>query len=341
MLNEDVLGSVLELLEKAGLHQPVLSVAGCSKSGNNRVYRVQTSDRVFVAKQYFRQEQDTRDRLNTEFNFLSYAHGLAPAFVPKPYVKDELTGMALYEFIEGQALVPGGIGANEVDHAVKFFCALNQPQGKAQSCRLPLASEACFSIKDHIDLVGERLELLCDAETVDDIGVQLSDFMRKLLAHWQKVVADIMSAANAAGLDITQALDGTQRCLSPSDFGFHNALRRPGGSICFLDFEYAGWDDPAKMVGDFFAQPAVPVPEELFEDFIVSCFAPFPFADALAQRARILRPVYQVKWCCIALNVFIPTHAARRKFANPSFDVSRAKRIQLGKAAHLYQFFGS
>ena len=42
-----------------------------------------------------------------------------------------------------------------------------------------------------------------------------------------------------------------QWCISPSDFGFHNVLRRPGGHLVFLDFEHAGWDDPAKLFGDF------------------------------------------------------------------------------------------
>ena len=47
------------------------------------------------------------------------------------------------------------------------------------------------------------------------------------------------------------------RCLSPSDFGFHNALLRgrpgvPGArDWVFLDFEYFGWDDPAKTVPIF------------------------------------------------------------------------------------------
>src|SRR5690606_1492036 len=41
------------------------------------------------------------------------------------------------------------------------------------------------------------------------------------------------------------------RLLSPSDFGFHNMLRRDDGSLAFIDFEYFGWDDPAKLAADF------------------------------------------------------------------------------------------
>ena len=48
------------------------------------------------------------------------------------------------------------------------------------------------------------------------------------------------------------------RVLSPSDFGFHNALRRPDGTIVFVDFEYFGWDDPAKMMADAMLHPGNP-----------------------------------------------------------------------------------
>ena len=63
-----------------------------------------------------------------------------------------------------------------------------------------------------------------------------------------------------------------KRCLSPSDFGFHNSILDDNGRYYFLDFEYSGWDDPAKMVSDFFLQPAVSVSFEYFDDF---GFAPF------------------------------------------------------------------
>ena len=39
--------------------------------------------------------------------------------------------------------------------------------------------------------------------------------------------------------------------ISPSDFGFHNALRTNTGPV-FFDFEFSGWDDPAKTIIDFF-----------------------------------------------------------------------------------------
>ena len=61
-----------------------------------------------------------------------------------------------------------------------------------------------------------------------------------------------------------RVLRSEQCCLSPSDFGFHNALADETGQMIFLDFH----DMPAvtirpKLVSDFFCQPEIPDPPEL------------------------------------------------------------------------------
>ena len=42
--------------------------------------------------------------------------------------------------------------------------------------------------------------------------------------------------------------------ISPSDFGFHNVINK-NNKLFFIDFEYAGLDDPIKLICDFYCQP--------------------------------------------------------------------------------------
>jgi len=325
------------LLQSAGLTPTILSSQTCTQGRNNRTYRIQTLDGSFIVKQYLRQPGDTRDRLAAEFAFLSYAQTLAPTCVPKPYCQDVKQGLALYEFIEGQPLQPQDITAAEVAQAADFFCALNQSHRTTSAQDLPVASEACFSIQEHLDLIAQRINHLekIVPETPEDREAQR--LIQRLHAYWQERVAKIHRIAKDEGLHLTAALSLQQRCISPSDFGFHNALKMPDGRIYFLDFEYAGWDDPAKMIGDFFSQLALPIPEELFSDFVKKTLQPFDDGAQLARRAQLLRFVYRVKWCCIALNIFLPVHLARYRFANPALQVADFKRKQLDKVAHLIQ----
>ena len=89
------------------------------------------------------------------------------------------------------------------------------------------------------------------------------------------------AAASAAGAGLRNELGPRARCLSPSDFGFHNAIRRASGELCFIDFEYAGQDDPAKMACDFLCQPEVPVPDACRERFLDAALAAEAAADAV------------------------------------------------------------
>src|SRR5439155_14780781 len=107
------------------------------------------------------------------------------------------------------------------------------------------------------------------------------------------------------------------------------ALRRSDGTICFIDFEYAGWDDVAKTVCDFFLQPAVPVPWSYFSEFRSIALQDFADVGLHEQRIDILLPVHQVKWCCILLNDFLSVAGLRRTFALGTEEIAQRKTRQL------------
>ena len=94
------------------------------------------------------------------------------------------------------------------------------------------------------------------------------------------------------------------------------------------------------MIGDFFSQLAIPISADFFYSFVDDVIQPFPNKETLIQRTQLLRFVYQVKWCCIALNIFLPTHLARRQFANPHLNVKNFKKMQLEKARNLINKLG-
>lgn len=332
MISSDTsLQHIQALFGKAELSTDVLSLKTCGNGGNNRTYCVETKDGIFAVKKYFRGPEDKRDRLESEFSFLLYAKQTAPHFVPTPYAQDAENGLALYEFINGRSLKADELTENEIRQAVEFFCLLNQPELKEKALHLPLASEAGFSIQDHLTSIDARIRELQQAIVNKNENTDACAFMDELSQYWQSLVRNCETAAQQNNTDITAKLKQEQRCISPSDFGFHNALCTSEG-IRFLDFEYAGWDDPARMVNDFFSQLAVPVPHQYYDWFVREVMKPFPQADMLIQRAKLLKAIYRVKWCCIAMNVFIPVNMARRQFANPRLNAVDVRKTQLAKA---------
>lgn len=325
------------LLADAGISAPIQSLVPCTAGGNNRTYRIDTPVGAFAVKQYLRHEGDSRDRRGAEFAFLTYAAKAAPGMAPAPMAIDAANSLALHEFVEGRPYAAGEIKWDHVGYAARFFRALNDPDARAQAAGLPIASEACFSIIGHLDLIAARLDRLRAIAAASDEDCTAKTLIEQIHTRWLTLAEEVATTSRSSGLDPAASLEPAQRCVSPSDFGFHNALAQADGTPRFLDFEYAGWDDPAKMTGDFFAQLAIPVPTGFFDQFVREVMMPFRQPDELYCRARLLRPVYQIKWCCIALNVFLPVNLARRTFANPGLDEAALKRMQLAKAATLFQ----
>ena len=106
------------------------------------------------------------------------------------------------------------------------------------------------------------------------------------------------------GLDLDEMLPQVDRILSPSDFGFHNVILTEQSGPRFIDFEYAGWDDPAKTAADFFFQPQIPAPKRYRKDFLNACLQ-HSEQDRIAhhiRRAKILLPLIGLRWVRIVLN---------------------------------------
>ena len=127
----------------------------------------------------------------------------------------------------------------------------------------------------------------------------------------------------------------TQRTLSPSDFGFHNALKKPDGSVVFLDFEYFGWDDPVRLVSDFLLHPGMDLSMDLKKKFLSGCLDIFSGDPEFTFRLKLLYPLIGIRWCMILLNEFLPERWARRQFAGSTNDMHQAQQRQLEKARQM------
>lgn len=291
-----------------------LAVARLAGGKNNRVFRVDTPDAPLILKQYFHHPSDKRDRLRAEWRFLSYARARDVGCVPTPIACDMNEKVGLYSFVAGEKLTPDALTRKHVVAAVDFISAVNR--APVERAALDAGSEACFSVREHLDRIDFRVERLAtlDPEAPDIEAVEI--FVRDELAtRWKEIKRDILEMCRDAGISDVARIPETEIVASPSDFGFHNALWAPGRGLSFLDFEYAGWDDPAKLVGDFFACPEIPVPPEHFELFVDGLCARLSLGGEANRRMRMMRDAYRIKWACIVLNDFLPLHNARRTFA--------------------------
>jgi hypothetical protein len=333
--------AVLALLARAGLdgEATLHSLAG---GANNRVFRVDSGGRAGLLKAYFQHPEDPRDRLGAEFSFLRFAWESGVRCVPRPLASDRRHDLGLYEFVEGRPLGADEVTGDAVREAVDFYHILNRGKDRPEARALPAASEACFSMAEHLECVEQRLRRLRAIPRSSPVDRQAAALVEgELGAAWRAVAEGVRQGARELGASLDGHLGAGERCLSPSDFGFHNAMLAPDGRLRFIDFEYAGWDDPAKLVCDFFCQPAIPVPLRHWAAFVESVVGTLPRADRHRRRCQLLLPVYQIKWCSILLNDFAPVSGERRRFAGPGRDSEERKVEQLRKARLALQRVGA
>src|ERR1700730_9721502 len=334
MIDPSLAEPAAALLPAAGL--PSALAMTRLPSANNRVFRLDLPDRAVVLKAYFNEPEDKRPRLRTEFAFSEFAWASGLRNLPRPLIADEARNMALYDHVVGGAVAAESLRESDCDAVIAFIGNLNAERHRA--AHLPEGSEACFAISGHLDLVARRIARLSGIDRDGPLNVEAAQFAKATLApSWAVLRRRVMRDAER----LRPALDGplpiADRCLSPSDLGFHNTLRARDGQLFFLDFEYGGWDDPAKLAFGFFSQVAVPVPEGWFEQF-VGAVASLTSDPALHRaRAEILLPVYRMKWITIVLNDFLPVSNHRRRFALAR-DVELArKKSKLETADRLHE----
>jgi hypothetical protein len=317
----------------------IQNIAPLKEGKNNRVWKVDFTDSSYVLKKYFSHPNDPRDRLFSDYQFTSYAYRKAQDFVSQPIYCNRDLGVAVYSFLSGNFFKYSDISSTHIIAAATFFKKINDEYRFTLASHLPNASEACFSIEEHLHLIKARISNLYQAiyQVSDKENKEAKSLILDLVSFFDQFEDYLKTLAYNNRIDIAKEIPQNQRCISPSDFGFHNALMGKLSNTYFYDFEYAGWDDPAKMIVDFFTQISVPVPNKYMGLFCQICLSGFENIEDILIRVRILETLYKLKWCCIILNVYLPEHLARRKFSNPNTKENEIKLEQLRYAKDIFK----
>ena len=306
--------SLADLLKKIGAG-PIIEMQQLGGGRNSQVFRVSCQgENHYLAKFYFRHPSDSRDRLGNEFRAYEMLrqHGMSCVLAPLGY--DRQSNLALFEYLEGEPIRPEAVTQPLIDEVVRFIDSLKRIAHTGNINNVSPASEACFSIASLLSSIDHRLNSLAQAAQT---ASSLRQFLKtELLPFRQRAGDGCRESCSRLGWDIEAELDLGLRTLSPSDFGFHNTIRRPDGSLAFVDFEYFGWDDPAKIIVDFLLHPAMQLSSIHKERFVDRTFQCFTNDVALKKRTELVYPLFGLKWCCILLNEFVPQHQSRRSFAD-------------------------
>ena len=285
---------------------------------NSRVYRVCCGlGREVAVKLYPPESKGDRSRMDKELRALEFLNRHEVEGVVQLLARDDSRRAAVLGLAPGLASGGRPLAAGDVNQAVEFLAGLQRLRLKPEADSLSRASEAVFSLKELEANLLERQTSLAATASNRPVVRQMLDFLENSLAPFrEQVMQRATDLLDVHGWGADQSLPYEWRILSPSDFGFHNAVLSSEGRWTFLDLEHFGWDDPVKTISDFCLHPAMQLAEPLRRQFRDALIDMFNEDWLLTHRLRAVFPLYGVKWCFILLNEFQRQGLNRRSFAS-------------------------
>ena len=102
--------------------------------------------------------------------------------------------------------------------------------------------------------------------------------------------------------------------------------------LYFLDFEYFGWDDPIKLICDFFWHPGNNMSKKLKDRFLnkVTNFFSKKYKN-FKNKLYVLLPLYGLRWSLIILNCFV-----KKNYKNKILETEQLKKAKkiLNQVSH-------
>lgn len=211
---------------------------------------------------------------------------------------------------------------------------LSEMQGEALADFPYFAPHARTSLRDYRSQIEARISGLRTELAKEDPKLAES-----LDQGWKRIMSDFSTAIKMHGLSLDAKIPQSSLILSPSDFGPHNSIvtKQAGATrerLVFLDFEYTGWDDPAKLICDvkFSVAHDMSWDERIqFENLVFKLLKDLGKDEGLKSRVACTEPLIEFEWVLIVLNLFDP-EVARRKLSS---DFERLKVERMARAKEL------
>ena len=292
----------------------VESVTQVEGRANSKVVKVDKDKKQYAVKFYPDINYDFRKRLNTERIACEFLDSERLINTMKFVREKPELNVGVYDWIDGSKV--GEVLDNDVELALNFVERLYESRVYKKAVDLPNASECCLREGDiWAQLTKKREKLNAALAYSNELRNYLVDEYDPLVLRVRDQLANLFPDR-----DSSAKISRSMQTLSPSDFGFHNAIRQSDGSLIWIDLEYFGWDDPVKLIADFIWHPGFTLSEKQTLRWKARSFKIFSNDQDLESRFQQRFFLYGLRWCLIILNIFLR--------AENDLQVMRSQRLE-------------
>tara|TARA_Y100001968_G_C19444716_1_gene764658 strand:- start:769 stop:1758 length:990 start_codon:yes stop_codon:yes gene_type:complete len=275
-----------------------LSISNINKGSNAKSFKIISTDKNYFLKIYPTNSYEKESRLNAERSFLQLLNYSGNFDVPIYIDSCETSRSILMSWIDGQV-----IEAPTVIHwenYIDFLLRIQTLYSSSINYNVGFAKESSFSLLGHHLLVKRRLKEITNKISSLD---KLKEFSQWLNESPKSLIDKEVLFSDLSSEEILYEIPFESRILSPSDIGFHNVIEN-NNRLYFIDFEYAGIDDPYKLLSDILIHPNYSLDEYKIK-LILSKITPlFSLIGIDYKKLKLMLYLYIVKWVIIKLRPF-------------------------------------
>lgn len=239
--------SDIKLISNFILRKDIQSIQRVKSSGrNSKIFKVIINKSKLCLKFYPDIVFDKRKRLQIEQSHLNLLKKNKINYIPKVLYSNRNLNCIAFNWIEKNKIY---ISKKDVlNKYVNFIKILKNKSQKINKFAYN-ASDCCFNGIDIIDQLRTRFIKI---SKINNQNRTVLFFLKKNILNTINIEIKKSKANFSQYFNKNYKIKNA--IFSPSDFGFHNIINSHNG-INFIDFEYSGLDDPAKLLCDFIIRP--------------------------------------------------------------------------------------
>lgn len=264
-------------------------------------------------------------RLKREKSFYVFLKKNKVSSVPNLLYFNEKLKIIIFDFVIGKKVKK--ISKSDITKLLIFLNTINQKK----KLNMPLSIGGIKNRADHIKLCQKKINDLKFINHKFFKNNKLKNFI------YSDLIPTFEYYKNKTNNNIFKKylinLSKKDLILSPSDIGFHNILKDEK-KLIFIDFEYAGLDDPLKLICDFLVQPDQKITSAQKKQFVENKLFSKSRSSNIGDLVNLFLPFHKLKWCCIMLNEI---RAVSQKKQKIGFQKGNSYKNQINKTISYFK----
>jgi hypothetical protein len=278
---------------------------------NNPTYLIKNKKVNYVLKKINTNPSSLFDRYVAEKQFLHLTNIISGINTPKLLDSFDTERVLILEYIKPDNIENiQNIDSNKIYECINFIKKINLDKELGKKLITQNASDSYLDITGHIENIDVRIQNF-STKHIPELNKDHAEKLFYLLKN--KWIILKKESFNFLNKEINQnSIEEYYLKISPSDFGFHNIIINNNTNY-FIDFEFSGWDDPAKIYCDFILQPKFPIPIT-FHQLLKEQLLGKEYISKYEKRIDLLYKLLQFKWYTIRYTFLNETKYNLRQF---------------------------